>query len=150
MPNYGMYTVCETLSMSVTFIFKNYLCAISVGKHRRLTEQNYIRPRNILTSRQKVKVKVSVAHSYPTLCDPRTVQPTRLLCPWDSPGKNTGVGCNVFLQGIFLTQGLNLSLLHCRQILSCLSHLGSPKIIKKKKKKKRCLITISPVQSEAM
>ena len=37
---------------------------------------------------------------------------TRLLCPWDSPGKNTGVGCQAFLQGIFPTQGLNLSLLH--------------------------------------
>ena len=33
----------------------------------------------------------------------------RLLCPWDSPGKNTGVGCHVLLQGIFPTQGLNLS-----------------------------------------
>ena len=29
----------------------------------------------------------------------------RLLCPWDSPGKNTGVGCHALLQGIFLTQG---------------------------------------------
>ena len=39
----------------------------------------------------------------------------RLLCPWDSPGKNTGVGCHAF-QGIFLTLGLKLSL---RQILYC-------------------------------
>ena len=31
--------------------------------------------------------------------------PARLLCPWDSPGKNTGVGCHFLLQGIFLTQG---------------------------------------------
>ena len=34
-------------------------------------------------------------------------EPTRLLCPWDSPEKNTGVGCRALLQGIFLTQGLN-------------------------------------------
>ena len=34
--------------------------------------------------------------------------PARLLCPWDSPGKNTGVGCHFLLQGIFLTQGSNL------------------------------------------
>ena len=40
------------------------------------------------------------------------LQPTRLLCPWDSPDKNTGVGCHAFLQGIFLTQGSNLALLH--------------------------------------
>ena len=33
-----------------------------------------------------------------------------LLCPWNSPGKNTGVGCHFLLQGIFLTQGSNLSL----------------------------------------
>ena len=33
------------------------------------------------------------------------LQPTRLLCPWDSPGKNTGVGCHALLQGIFPTQG---------------------------------------------
>ena len=38
--------------------------------------------------------------------------PTRLLCPWDWPGKNTGVGCRFLPQGIFLTQGLNLGLLH--------------------------------------
>ena len=36
---------------------------------------------------------------------------TRLLCPLDSPGKNTGVGCHGLLQGIFPTQGLNLHLL---------------------------------------
>ena len=35
-------------------------------------------------------------------------QPTRLPCPWDSPGKNTRVGCHFLLQGIFLTQGLNI------------------------------------------
>ena len=51
---------------------------------------------------------------------------TRLLCPWDSPGKNTGVGCHAHLQGIFPTQGWNLGLLHFRQILYCLSHQGSP------------------------
>ena len=37
----------------------------------------------------------------------RGLKPTRLLCPWDSSGKNTGVGSNSLLQGIFLTQGLN-------------------------------------------
>ena len=42
---------------------------------------------------------------------PHGLWPTKLLCPQDSPGKNTGVGCHAVLQGIFLTQGLNLSLL---------------------------------------
>ena len=38
---------------------------------------------------------------------PHGLQPTRLLCPWDFPSKNTGVGCYFLLQGIFLTQGWN-------------------------------------------
>ena len=38
--------------------------------------------------------------------------PVRLLCLWDFPGKNIGVGCHFLLQGIFLTQGLKLHLLH--------------------------------------
>ena len=45
------------------------------------------------------------------------LQPSRLLCPWDSPGKNTGVGCHFLLQGIFSTQGSKSGLLHCRYFL---------------------------------
>ena len=41
----------------------------------------------------------------------------RLLCPWDFPGKNTGVGCHFLLKGIFLTQGSNPRLLFDWQIL---------------------------------
>ena len=52
--------------------------------------------------------------------------PPRLLCPWDFPGKNTGVGCHFSLQRIFPTQGSNPHLLHCRWILYPLSHRGSP------------------------
>ena len=44
----------------------------------------------------------------------------------DSPSKDTGVGCHALFQGTFLTQGSNPGLLHCRQILYCLSHQGSP------------------------
>ena len=47
------------------------------------------------------------------------------LCPWNSSGKNPGVGSHSFLQVIFPTQGLNSGFLHCRQILYCLSHYGS-------------------------
>ena len=57
---------------------------------------------------------------------PHGLQLARLLCPWGSPGKNTGVGCHALLQGIFLIQGLNLDLPHCRQILYHLSHQQSP------------------------
>ena len=51
----------------------------------------------------------------------------RLLCPWNSPGKNTGVGCHALLQEIFPTQILNLGLPHCWQILYQLNHQGSPR-----------------------
>ena len=49
-----------------------------------------------------------------------------LLCPWDFPGKSTGVECHFLLQGIFPTQGSIPGLLHCRQTLYRLSHQGSP------------------------
>ena len=39
-------------------------------------------------------------------------QPAKFLCPWDSPGKNTGVGCHALLQGIFSIQGWNPCLWH--------------------------------------
>ena len=52
---------------------------------------------------------------------PHGLKSARLPCPWDFPGKNTGMGCHFLLQRIFHTQGWNLGLLHCRQTLS---HLG--------------------------
>ena len=69
-----------------------------------------------------------VAQSCLTLCYPLDCNPP-VSCPWDSPGKNTGAGCHFLLQRIFPTQGLNPSLLcleNCRQMLSLLSHQGSP------------------------
>ena len=53
-------------------------------------------------------------HAFSVVSDslqPHGLQPPRLLCPWDFPGKNTGVVCHFLLQGIFLTQGSNLCLL---------------------------------------
>ena len=47
------------------------------------------------------------AQSCATPLRPHGLQPARFLCPWDSPGKNTGVGSHSLLQGIFLTQGSN-------------------------------------------
>ena len=56
---------------------------------------------------------------------PSELELTRLLCPWDPPDRNTGVGSHSHLQGIFPTQGLNPGLLYYRQILYQLSHQGS-------------------------
>ena len=67
--------------------------------------------------------------SCPVVSDPlqpHGLQPTRLLCPRNSLGKNSGAGCHFLLQGIFSTQGSNLGLLHSRWILYHLNHQESP------------------------
>ena len=64
-----------------------------------------------------------------TLCNPVDCSPPGSSVPRDSPGKDTGVGCHALLQGIFPTQGSNPGPRHCRKILYCLSHQGSPRIL---------------------
>ena len=64
---------------------------------------------------------VLVAQLCLTLCDPGNCNPP-VFCPWNSPGKNTGMGNHPLLQWVFLTQGSNPDLPHCRQILYHLSH----------------------------
>ena len=59
---------------------------------------------------------------------PHELEPSRLLCPWNSPSKNMGVDCHFLLQEIFLTQGSNLLLLHWQAESLPLSHQGSPKV----------------------
>ena len=56
---------------------------------------------------------------------PHGLEPSKLLCPWNSPGKNTGLSNLSFFQGIFLTQELNQGLLHCRKIFNQLSYQRS-------------------------
>ena len=71
-------------------------------------------------------VKGLVTQSCSTLRDPMNCSPVSFV-HGDSPGKNTGVSSHSFFQGIFLTEGSNPGLPHCRQILYHLSHQGSPK-----------------------
>ena len=72
---------------------------------------------------QKKGKEVLVAQLWPSLSDPMDCSlSARSLCPWNSPGKNTGVGSHFLLQGILPTQGLNPSLPHCSQILYQLGH----------------------------
>ena len=68
----------------------------------------------------------TIAQLCPILCDPIHCSPPGSSVHGDSPGKNTGVGYHTVLQGIIPTQGWNPGLLHCRWILYCLSHQGSP------------------------
>ena len=79
--------------------------------------------KDVVTHKLKVKVK-SLSHV--RLFATPWIVPTRLLRPWDFPGKSTGVGCYFLLQGIFLAQGLNPGLPHCWQMLYHLSHQGIP------------------------
>ena len=69
------------------------------------------------------------AKSYLTLCDPCRLQPARLLCPWNSPGKYSVVGCRVLLQGSCRHRDQTL-LSYFSRIDSCVlyhqHHPGSP------------------------
>ena len=119
-------------SLSVYHVFLVGFCNLlspekKCGKHTRNSMHSYEISQNWLISfpvhigvsttalipqKHLVMCVCSVVQSCPTLCNP-----TRLFCPCDSPGMNTGVGCHALLQGIFLTQGLNshlLYLLHCQ------------------------------------
>ena len=66
-----------------------------------------------------------VTQTCSTLCNSMDCSPPGSSVHGDSPGKTTGVGCHALLLGIFLTQGWNLDVLHCRWILYRLNHQGS-------------------------
>ena len=90
------------------------------------------------------KWKCSESVSLSVMCNslqPHGLGPTRLLCLWNSLGKNTGVGSHSLLQEIFLTQGSNPGHPHCRQILYQLSHQRSLRKFKKNFFTKCCLYT---------
>ena len=81
-----------------------------------------------------------VTQTCPSLCNPMDCMlATRILHSWDFPGKSTGAGCHFLLQGILPTQGLNSDLLHCRQMLYCLSHQWSPHLKAHAIKWRRCI-----------
>ena len=70
--------------------------------------------------------------SHRVMCNslrPCGLQHTRLLCPWEFPGKYTGVDCCFLLPGIFPSQGLNVHLLHWQADSLSLSHQGSPQVV---------------------
>ena len=85
-----------------------------------------------LSSHQLMDIWIIFVHVCSVLSNslrPHGLQPTRLLCPWNSPGQNTGMGSLSLLQGIFPTQGSNPGLPHCRRVLYHLSHQGSSRIL---------------------
>ena len=81
--------------------------------------------RNHLIPKNYIPCLCFIAHLRLTPCNPMDCSLPGSSVHRDSPGKNTGVGCHALFQGIFPTQGSNLGLPHCRQILHQLSHQGS-------------------------
>ena len=85
---------------------------------------------------QQSTLRYMVTPSFPSLSFLTLRHVQLFVTPWTAarqaplfmgfPGKKTGVGCHSLLHGIFPTQGSNPGLPHCRQILYCLSHQGSP------------------------
>ena len=82
--------------------------------------KNFILYWNILELIYNVLVLVSESESHSVMSD--SLRPHELYSPWNSPGQNTGLGSLFLLQGIFLIQGSNPDLPHCRRILYQLSH----------------------------
>ena len=78
-----------------------------VTRPQHLSQNSYI-----LNSSQSVSLSVTSVS-----LQPQGLNPARILCPWNSPSKNTGVGCHSLLHGILWAQGSNSGLLHCRQII---------------------------------
>ena len=81
-------------------LFRFHLCHITMPKP--------VTGKKINTTLDQLVTVVSDSSQSPRL------QPTGLFCPWGFPGRNIRVGCHFLLQGIFLTQGSNPSLLSCR------------------------------------
>ena len=127
---------CCLLRMALIYTF---ITALILGGNHALTQPTVLAALWILWGKKKILSFICYSNkqysSSPVVASvhcstvshflwPQGLSLTRLLCPWDSPGKNTGVGSHFLLQGIFSTQGWNPGLLHCRQILYCLSHQG--------------------------
>ena len=94
-------------------------------RHNWVTELNWgISKAKYMTQAVYICKKVLVTRGQ-ILWRPMDCSPL-VLCPWNSPGRNTRMCYHILLQGIFLTQGSNPSLLYFRQVLCHLSHQGSP------------------------
>ena len=103
--------------------------ALTFVKHYIVCKARTTRPQEFLRWPFYPHVYSTCVHSVEfNYLQPHGLQSARLLCPWDFPGKNTGVGCYFILQGIFLSQGSNphLCLLHWRVDPLPLTQLGSP------------------------
>ena len=113
-----VYTVKAVVFPVVRYGCENWI--IKKAEHQRTDSFEFWHWRRLLrvpwtasrSNQSILREWVKVAQSCLTFCDPHG-----LYSPWNSPGQNTGVGSLSLLQGIFLTQGSNPGLPHCRQVL---------------------------------
>ena len=133
----GKYFYAFELLMERSKIMRSILNIIKILKEETLVGENKfmmtywikifsecIGDSNLKFSKAQLCAMCSAPQSCPTL-----FQPTRVLCPWNFSGKNSEVSCHFLLQGVFLSQRLNLYLLHFLHWLVDsvqLCHLGSP------------------------
>ena len=144
----GKYIHCKySLSVSarlfISFFFLKLLLLYTLNLHnvicqtdlnKAVGKKDFLKRKHCLEKQEEkvywgMKAKVLVTQLCLTLWWPHGLKPARLLCPWNSPGKNIGVSFHFLLQGIFPTQESNSGLLHCRQIVYHLTHQGSPLLI---------------------
>ena len=98
------FQVIQSLLLSLfTLCFSYLLTCVLVEGHWFTTFCSF----RLYSKLIQLHVSVCVCSNMFTSLRLNGLWPVRLLCPWDSPGKNTGVGCHFLLQGIFLTQGSN-------------------------------------------
>ena len=104
--------------MLLTVIFTSSQLTVGVNHIYKILSQQHL---------NQYLIKQCEIESRSVLSD--SLQAYGLYSPWNSLGQHTGVGSHFLLQGVFPTQGSNLDLQHCRQILYQLSHKGSPRIL---------------------
>ena len=123
---------CEIILWNICLIFfggrRELIIYWSFSCSKECIAKPHLSPTTFPTNQKVNKLHVCM-FSHSVVSDssqPPEMQPTRLPFPWDFPGKNTGVGCHFLLQGIFLTQGSKLHLLHWQAGSLPLCFLESP------------------------
>ena len=113
--------VCKVMSLLLNMLSRLVIAFLPRNK---LISISWLQSLSVVISEPKKIKSATVSIVSPSICltvansvQPYGLQPARVLCPWDSPDKSARVGCHALLQRIFLTQGWNPGLLHCRQIL---------------------------------
>ena len=104
----GVYDILDSKSTHIKFIFETFLFPHTY----RIFPVIFEVQDELLQDFKSSRVCVLSCFSRVQLLWPCRPWPTRLLCPWDSPGKNTGVGLPCPPPGDLPTQGLNPRLLH--------------------------------------